>query len=102
MNKKVINVSFQDKSLSRIAGNPFGREIWKSVSGDVDWEGLNTIIFPDYLRGISTSFVQGFIFEICQKIGIEKLHHHFEFKCNNPRIEKKINESIGLTYIPKI
>ena len=98
MNRKEISIVFSDKSLARIAGNPLGRETWEKIKDQVDWSSMNVFIFPDYLTSISSSFVQGFILEICERIGIENIYKNFAFHCDNPRVTKKIEDSINLTY----
>ena len=102
MSRKENKIIFEDKTLSRIAGNPLGKDTWKAISDQIDWGGMNILIFPDYLTSVSSSFVQGFISEICSRIGIENIYRHFEFECNNSRVKKKIEDSIILTYRPKL
>ena len=54
---KTIELIF-NKSITRIAGNPYGKQIYnEQVKDKVDLNAVNKIIFPDNINGVSISFV---------------------------------------------
>ncbi|MGL5820278.1 MAG: hypothetical protein ACRCYE_01430, partial [Sarcina sp.] len=60
---KEINLEF-DSSLSRLAGNSFGEKIYiDQVMKKINFEKKEKIkiIFPNNIKDIAISFVQGFI-----------------------------------------
>lgn len=88
-----------DKSLPEIVGNPKGVKTFKEqVEKKVDWNGMNTIVFPSFIEDISVSFVQGFCSEIFKKIKKEDLLKHFEFQCEKKEIVDKILDSIFIVW----
>ncbi len=65
-----FNLVFK-KSTTRLAGFPYGKEIYDSqVKNKIDFTNKITIIFPDNIEKIASSFTQGFFEEIVQKIGL--------------------------------
>ena len=54
-----------DKTVTRLAGNPYGRLVYEEqVKGKVDFGKTVYITFPDEIIYIASSFVQGFFDEI--------------------------------------
>lgn len=92
MNK--INLTF-DKQLTRLAGNPYGAEVFdKQVREKIDWSGKNEIIFPDQIKRIAISFIQGFAKEILKKVDKNDVEKLFIFKASSDELEKKILNNI--------
>lgn len=92
MNK--INLVF-DKQLTRLAGNPFGAEIYDSqVKDKIDWNNKNEIIFPNQINRIAISFIQGFTKEILKKIDKNEVEKLFIFKASSAELENKILNNI--------
>lgn len=92
MNK--INLVF-DKQLTRLAGNPFGAEIYDNqVKDKIDWSTKNEIIFPNQIDRIAISFIQGFTKEILKRVEKNEVEKLFIFKASSPELEKKIINNI--------
>ncbi len=65
-----IKLAFTDKTLTNLAGFNYGQEIYeKQVDGKIDINQKYEIIFPDQIKGVAPSFVQGFFKQIVEKIG---------------------------------
>lgn len=91
---KTIELIF-NKSITRIAGNPYGKQIYnEQVKDKVDLNAVNKIIFPDNINGVSISFVQGLMYEIVEDKGKNYFKEHFELFSNNPVVNEKLQKSI--------
>lgn len=59
-----------DKTLTKLAGNQFGRKLFETQIQDViDLDKPFVIEIPEQVDYLATSFVQGFFGEIYKKIG---------------------------------
>ena len=82
---KTIELIF-NKSITRIAGNPYGKQIYnEQVKDKVDLNAVN---------GVSISFVQGLMYEIVEDKGKNYFKEHFELFSNNPVVNEKLQKSI--------
>jgi len=69
MNK--INLIF-DKKLTNLAGYDFGVKTFeKQVEGKLNFNEKFEIVFPNEIRMVAVSFVQGFFSEIVKQIGLK-------------------------------
>ena len=69
MNK--INLSF-DKKLTNLAGYDFGVRVFEEqVKNKLNFNAKFELVFPDEIRMIASSFVQGFSADIVQQIGLK-------------------------------
>ena len=92
MNK--INLVF-DKQLTRLAGNPYGAEIYNNqVKEKIDWDAQNEIIFPNEINRIAISFIQGFAKEILKRVDKNEVEKLFVFKASSSELEEKILNNI--------
>lgn len=92
MNKR-IELKFNN-SITRLAGNTFGQDIYnKQVKDEVDFEGVNTIVIPSYIEDIAISFVQGFVYGILERISKDEFNKHFIIEANN-KIVNKFKKSV--------
>lgn len=64
-----IKLNF-DKLLTSLAGNRYGLLEFEKQIKDVDYESNYTIIFPERIKYIATSFIQGFFQKFVETIGI--------------------------------
>lgn len=72
MSEQRIVLTLKDKTLTKLAGNPFGRELFQEqVKDKIDLNNQFIIEIPDQIDYLATSFVQGFFGEIYKKIGPE-------------------------------
>jgi len=68
MNK--ISLEF-DKTLTNLAGYDYGKAIYdEQVKGKIDIDKEFGIEFPSQIRGVASSFVQGFFEDIVDNIGL--------------------------------
>ena len=78
---KTINLKF-NKMITSLAGNAYGKSIFKEQCEDIDYKSGIEIIFPDQIKYIATSFIQGFFQEIVENIGIVGIMQNVEIKSN--------------------
>ena len=70
-----------DENATRLAGNPYGREIYrKQVKDKIDINNINTIEFPERIKKVASSFVQGFFTELLDTHGYYKMRNIIEIK----------------------
>ena len=82
-----ITLSF-DKSLTKLAGNPFGRSTYNNQAKSlIDFEQQIHIIFPDQIDNIASSFVQGFFEDIVFHIGIEGVAKNVDVTSSIPDLK---------------
>lgn len=89
-----INLEF-DKSITRLYGNPYGREVYeKQVKDKININENNVLVFPPQIIKVSSSFVQGFFTELVNEIGYEELERHITIKSENPKLKDSIWENL--------
>lgn len=84
-----INLEF-DKMLTSLAGNQFGKSEFQKQIKNVQYEGLYTIHFPDRIRNIATSFIQGFFQEFVECLGISGIIEKVEITSTIPNLKQFI------------
>lgn len=81
-------------SISRLAGNTFGREIYeKQVKDKIDLSKMNIIVIPDQIEDIAISFVQGFTQKIFEEINKDEFSNYFEIE-GRQKVIDKFNKSV--------
>ena len=84
-----------DKSTTRLAGNPYGRSIFKSQAANkIDYSSYNVIIFPDQIEKVASSFTQGFFAEIIERIGYSDFDKVVSIKAKTRELEKSIQNDL--------
>ncbi len=79
MGEQKIILTLKDKSLTKLAGNPFGRELFQEqVKNKIDLHKPFIIEIPAQIDYLATSFVQGFFGEIYKQIGQEGMENNFQ------------------------
>ena len=68
-----------DKSLITLAGNRYGRKIFTDqVKDKIVYDKDITFVFPEHIKSIASSFIQGFFKEIVDEIGINGIEKNVE------------------------
>lgn len=89
-NNNYITLEF-DKSVSRLAGFPYGERIYKEqVKDQVDFTKPVVIEFPSQIIKIGSSFVQGFFNEIVAKVGMEEIGGRVQIKAGSEEVRASI------------
>ena len=86
MTDNIIRLQF-DKSLSCLAGNPYGKSVYDDqVKGKLDFKCKNIIEFPSYIDDIAISFIQGFFKNIVMD--------NVEIRVSSEDLRKKILDNV--------
>ena len=89
MSKQVISLEIKDRSLTKLAGNSYGRKLFDAqVDGRIDLNEPFTIVFLDQMDYLASSFIQGFFGKIYTEIGREGMEKNFDVvvsKISNPK-----------------
>lgn len=90
----LINLSF-DKSTSRLAGNPYGKSVYKEqLKDNLDFQKVNVIVFPDNIEKVASSFIQGLFEEIVEEIGYSGVEEKIQIKAKDKVLENQIYEDL--------
>ena len=88
MNKIALSFS---KSLSNLAGYEFGLSTFKEqVKGNIDLRKEFFIEFPPEIKGVASSFVQGFFEEIVEEIGLLATEQRAKIISLNSNIQENL------------
>lgn len=90
-----IKLKFEN-TTTRLAGNPYGKEIYDSqVKGKYeDFSEPLIIVFPDNITKVASSFVQGFFTFLVSEIGYSGVFEKVTIKSSSDDISQKIMERI--------
>ncbi|MGJ0961066.1 hypothetical protein ACR75P_05145 [Faecalicoccus pleomorphus] len=92
MNK--ITLTF-DRTLSHIAGNLYGQEVYKKqLENKISIDQVNEIWFPDQIKGVSISFIQGMIKDLVNMYGKDTVLRKISLKSNNAYLQKRLERNI--------
>lgn len=96
MSEQRIVLTIKDKTLTKLAGNPFGRELFQEqVKGKIDLSKKFVIEIPDRIDYLATSFVQGFFGEIYKQIGRDGMEKLFDVIAPSiPNAKKSIMDKL--------
>lgn len=88
--ENVVQLEFK-RNITKLAGYSLGKEIYDSqVKGRVDFEKTIRIEFPDDIRDIASSFIQGFFYEFIEKIGIKGIQERVEIVSSKTDMKEEI------------
>ena len=94
----VIQLEF-NKSETRLAGFPYGEATFneqvKNKIQETDFiDGGIKIIFPNQIKKVASSFVQGFFSELINTIGYSEIERCFLIESNDENLTKRIKKNI--------
>lgn len=96
MNENYIYLKF-DKLVTNLAGNKFGRSVYKNqVKSSIDYSKKNIIVLSDNIEDVAMSFIQGFCYEIAEKYGKNEAGKIIEIQSNRQDIVNKYKSTILL------
>ena len=89
MSEQRILLEIKDRSLTKLAGNIYGRKLFdEQVDGKINMNEPFVIVFPDQIEYLASSFIQGFFGKIYTEIGREGMEKNFDVivpKILNPK-----------------
>lgn len=86
-----ITLNF-DKTISNLTGNKYGRnEFDRQVKDNIAYDKKVILHFPDNIRNIASSFIQGFFDAMVKEIGINGIESSVDMTSNSiPSIKEYI------------
>lgn len=70
MTEQKVALEIRDRSLTKLAGNSYGRKLFsEQVDGKIDLDQPFTIEFPEQIDYLASSFIQGFLEKFILKSG---------------------------------
>lgn len=89
-----INLVF-DKSTTRLAGNPYGKSVYREqIERKIDYNKKNIIVFPNNIEKVASSFIQGLFSEIVKNIGYVGISEKIELKSRTEELTKEMYEDL--------
>ena len=89
MSEQRILLEIKDRSLTKLAGNIYGRKLFdEQVDGKINMNEPFVIVFPDQIDYLASSFIQGFFGKIYTEICREGMVKNFDVivpKILNPK-----------------
>ncbi|MDT2872879.1 hypothetical protein P7H79_05785 [Lactococcus lactis] len=81
-----------DKTTSRLSGNPYGKEVYHSQVEDkyTDYSEPLVLVFPDHIKRVAFSFVQGFFTDLVSKIGFEGIANNITIEAGSQKVIDQI------------
>lgn len=86
--KKII-LEF-DKTITNLAGNKFGRQVFDSQIRNVEVNETYEIIFPPQIENIATSFIQGFFYEFMDTFGLDGVKNNIDIKSSIEGLKQRV------------
>ena len=94
MENNIIELKFE-RTIAGLAGNDYGYEEYKKqIKEKFDYKKNNTIIFPEQIRKVAISFVQGMFREILEKIDKNEIEKYVTIESSSEQLTKKIVSNI--------
>lgn len=74
-----------DSTITGLAGYQYGKKVFEDqVQGQIDYKNEKIVLwFPDNIRRMASSFIQGFFEDIVKSIGIEGIEKKVEISSGN-------------------
>ena len=83
------------KAETSLAGYPFGEKTFtEQVSAQIDYEKHVTIVFPENIKMVASSFIQGFFDEIIKHIGFKSIDEKVTIESASEELSNKIKKYI--------
>lgn len=94
MENNIIELKF-DKTISGLAGNDYGYEEYKKqIKDKFNYDKKNIIIFPEQIKKVAISFVQGMFKDILKEIEKNEIEEYVIIKSSSDQLTKRIWNNI--------
>lgn len=94
MLNNIINLSF-DKTIAGLAGNDYGYEEYKKqIKDKFDYNKNNIIVFPNEIKRVAISFIQGMFRDILEKIDKNEIEKFVTIRSSSEQLTNKIISNI--------
>lgn len=91
---KKIELVF-DKADTSLAGFPYGKKVYENqVKNEMDFSESLTIVFPEQIERVASSFIQGFFSDIINIIGYGGIERQIEIDAKTKELSDSIKRNI--------
>lgn len=88
--KNIIELQV-DKALTGLAGYDYGKKIYnEQVKCNIDFTKGITVIFPNNIQRIASSFVQGFFEDFVKQIGLSGIEKNVTIEASSEKLKNSI------------
>lgn len=89
-NENRIYIEFNE-NLPVLVGEEFGKEVYKSqIKHNLKYNSKNIIVFPEKIKKISISFIEGMFQEILKKIDRNNIENFIDIESKSEELKEKI------------
>lgn len=89
-----FNLEF-DKTAIILAGRDYGVRMFKEqLEGRIDYKNEITLIFPDHIKSLASSFIQGFFLDFKKHIGLEGIERQVVIEDNGRNFKKRVLDNL--------
>ncbi len=90
----IVTLAFE-KSLTYLAGFSFGEKIYRDqLENRIDFKKNFTVIFPEQIEGVASSFVQGLFKEVIDKEGLLETEQKIQIKAASDELSDAIRKKL--------
>ena len=94
MENNIIELEF-DKTIAGLAGNDYGYEEYKKqIMDKFNYDKKNTIVFPEQIKKVAISFVQGMFKDILKVIDKNEIEKYVIIKSSSEQLTNTIVNNI--------
>lgn len=85
-----------DKALTKLSGFDLGKDMFdEQIGKKIDYKKEITIVIPDRVDLIGSSFIQGFFEEIVNNIGISGIEEKVTVLSSMPNVKQMIIDNLN-------
>ncbi len=95
MENNVVKLNFKE-NLTMLAGYEYGAQVYSQQATSLDFSKKFTVVFPDTVIGVASSFIQGFFAYAKKSVGLNVLKSNINIKSRSEELSDKI---IGKLYL---
>lgn len=84
-----------DRTVTRLAGYELGKKIFEEqIKNKIDYNSSITIVFPDNIINLASSFIQGLFGEMVEKIGIAGIEQLVFIESKSEKLKDSIVKNL--------
>ena len=84
-----------NKTITSLAGNKYGQKVFEEQVKNVSCDEKYTIIFPNQIEDIATSFIQGFFQQFVMEMGIYGIEKNVQIESSIKNLKQLIMDCLA-------
>ncbi len=90
LNKNIIPLHFEDNAVVLVGKNNGKKVYKKQIKNLFKYDAINVLVFPEYVKYASISFIEGMFYIIRKNIEIEKVEEYIKIESSSESLINKI------------